>query len=177
MSRIIVLDSGPLGMLACAHPLPALQTWMLRHLRQGRRLALPEIADYEVRRELLRADLNSSLNTLNALQAAFDYLPITTPILRGAASLWALLRRQGMPTADRHALDGDVILAATVRMLQADGYDDVVATTNVTHIDRLVPAALWQDIVWRSVHQGLFMVLAINASSWPGARGRQSPLE
>ena len=127
MSRIVLLDSGPLGMLARAHPLPALQAWTRERLRGGSRLAIPEIADYEIRRELLLARLQSSLNVLNALQVELDYLPITTPILRQAALFWAEARRQGVPTADRHALDGDVILAATARALLDDGHDAIVA--------------------------------------------------
>ena len=87
MSRIILLDSGPLGMLARSRPIPALKAWIRDRLTERNRLSVPEIADYEVRRELLLARLRPSLNVLNALQAELDYLPITTPIMREAASL------------------------------------------------------------------------------------------
>ena len=147
MSRFILLDSGPLGMMARARPLAELQAWARGRIRSGARLAIPEIADYEVRRELLLAGLGPSLNVLNALQADLDYLPITTPILRAAAELWAEARRRGVPTADRHALDGDVILAGTARALIEDGHDAIVATTNVGHLSRFVPAQRWQDIL------------------------------
>lgn len=147
MSRIILLDSGPLGMLARSHPAPALKTWVRDRLRRESRLGIPEIADYEVRRELLFARLQTSLNALNALQATLDYMQISTPILREAASLWATARQQGIPTADRHALDGDVILAAMARLLIAEGHDVVIATTNVGHLSRFAPAQQWQDIV------------------------------
>lgn len=146
MSRIILLDSGPLGMLARSRPIPAIKAWIRAHLGGGSRLSIPEIADYEVRRELLLAGLHTSLNILNALQAQLDYLPITTPMLREAASLWAEARRQGAPTADRHALDGDVILAAGARLLIEEGHDVVVATTNVGHLSRFAPAQQWTDI-------------------------------
>lgn len=147
MSRIILLDSGPLGMLARSQPTPALKSWLRAILQGENRLAIPEIADYEVRRELLRARLQSSLNALNALQAELDYVHITTPIMREAASLWAEARQRGIATADRHALDGDVILAATARLLIEEGHDVVVATTNVGHLSRFIPAQQWQDIV------------------------------
>ncbi|HZS88504.1 MAG TPA: hypothetical protein VFE42_13595 [Chloroflexota bacterium] len=127
--------------------MPAIRSWVHDCLQRGSRLAIPEIADYEVRRELLHARLATSLNALNALQAALDYLPISTPIMREAASLWSDVRRQGIPTADRHALDGDVILAASARLLIGEGHDVVVATTNVGHLARLVPAQLWHDII------------------------------
>jgi len=90
--------------------------------------------------------LPTSLNALNALQATLDYVQVTTPVLREAASLWAEARRQGVPTADRQALDGDVILAASARLLIEEGHDVVVATTNVGHLSRFVPAQLWHDI-------------------------------
>ena len=134
-------------MLARSRPTPDMKAWARDRLQSGSRLAIPEIADYEVRRELLLAGLQSSLNALNALQTALDYLPLTTPIMREAASLWADVRRQGSPTADRQALDGDVILAAAARLLIRDGHNAVVATTNVGHLARLVPAQLWQDTV------------------------------
>lgn len=133
-------------MLARSRPTPASKAWVRDRLRGGSRLAIPEIADYEVRRELLLADLRSSLDALNTLQAELDYLPLTTPIMREAASLWADMQRQGSPTADRQALDGDVILAAATRLLIGEGHEAVVATTNVGHLARLVPAQLWHDI-------------------------------
>jgi hypothetical protein len=105
------------------------------------------MADYEVRRELLLARLHASLNVLNALQSELDYLPITTPIPRQAAMFWAEARQQGVPTADRHALDADVIVAATARLLRDDDHDVIVASTNVGHLSRFVPAERWQDIV------------------------------
>ena len=60
MSRLILLDSGPLGMVtnpkATGIPLDC-QLWLKSLLRRGERVAIPEISDYEVRRELLRAGL------------------------------------------------------------------------------------------------------------------------
>jgi hypothetical protein len=49
MSRIIILDSGPLGM--AVHPTAKgvaqqCQTWLNKLLQQGERIAIPEIADY-----------------------------------------------------------------------------------------------------------------------------------
>src|SRR5919108_2479103 len=73
-------------------------------------------------------------------------LQITTPVMREAASLWAEARQQGVATADRRALHGDVILAAIARLLITDGHDVVVATTNIGHLARFVPAQLWHTI-------------------------------
>ena len=39
---------------------------------------IPEIADFEVRRELLRADKFKGIERLNDLQKYLDYVPLTT---------------------------------------------------------------------------------------------------
>ena len=75
------------------------------------------------------------------------YLPLTTPVMRDAARLWADARNAGRPTAHPHALDGDVILAAQARSAQAAyGRETVVVTANVTHLARYTDARLWSDI-------------------------------
>jgi predicted nucleic acid-binding protein len=105
---------------------------------------VPEIADYEVRRELLRANRVRGLARLDALTRLLEYLPLTTAAMRQAAVFWAQARQRGRPTADDKALDGDVILAAQALTLGAA--DVVIATTNVGHLSRFAPAALWPDI-------------------------------
>ena len=81
---------------------------------------------------------------LDALADLLEYLPLTTAAMRQAAVLWAQARQQGRPTADDKALDGEVILAAQAITLGAT--DVVIATTNVGHLSRFAPAALWSDI-------------------------------
>ena len=84
------------------------------------------------------------LARLDALVGLLEYLPLTTVAMRQAALFWAQARQQGQPTADDKALDGDVILAAQAITLGIA--DTVIATTNVGHLSRFVPAALWPDI-------------------------------
>ena len=110
----------------------------------GSRVIVPEIADYEVRRELLRANKVRGLERLDALAGLLEYLPLSTAAMRQAAIFWAQARQQGRPTADDKALDGDVILAAQAMTLGAA--DIVIATTNVSHLSRFAPTALWPDI-------------------------------
>lgn len=59
MSRqYIILDSGPLGMVAnprASGTTLNCQLWLENQLQQGSVILIPEIADYEVRRELIRA--------------------------------------------------------------------------------------------------------------------------
>jgi predicted nucleic acid-binding protein len=95
--------------------------------------------------KLLRAGKTRGIERLDALLETFEYLPLSTAVMREAASLWADVRRRGQPTADAKALDADVILAAQARKMAAA--EVVIATTNVRHLSRLVDAKLWQDVV------------------------------
>jgi hypothetical protein len=97
-----------------------------------------------VRRELLRANKARGLARLDALAGLLEYLPLTTAAMRQTAVFWAQARQHGRPTADDKALDGDVILAAQAMTLGVA--DVVIATTNVGHLSRFAPAALWPDI-------------------------------
>jgi predicted nucleic acid-binding protein len=105
---------------------------------------IPEIADYEVRRELLRAKKINGLARLDDLAKLLEYLPITTTAIRQAAQFWAQARQQGQPTAGDKTIDGDVILAAQAATMGVSNI--VIATTNVGHLSRFVAAELWQDI-------------------------------
>jgi predicted nucleic acid-binding protein len=113
---------------------------------RGVRILVPEIADYEVRRELLRARKARGIARLNLLKEALGYLPLSTPVMPGAAQFWAEARNQGKPTADDTSLDGDMILAAQAASLEADRGEVVVATTNPRHLELFVTARHWADI-------------------------------
>jgi predicted nucleic acid-binding protein len=146
-----VLDTGPLGLLAHSWAMPQVREcnrWLRAHASGGTRVVIPEIADYEVRRELLRVGGARKLLRLESLStiAGVEYDPITTQAMRLAAELWAQSRRAGQPTADPKELDADVILAAQARLVGGSA-DVVVATTNVGHIGRFIPAAAWREIV------------------------------
>lgn len=148
MSRVIVLDTGPLGLVtnpklsaesvACAQ-------WLQAHITLGNRVLIPEIADYEVRRELLRANKMKGVVRLDDLAKILEYLPITTTAMRQAAQLWAQARQQGQPTAGDKTIDGDMILIAQAMSLAIS--DVVIATTNVGHLSRFIAAELWQNII------------------------------
>lgn len=149
MSRLILLDSGPLGMVtnpkAKGVPL-ACQLWLKALLKRGERIAIPEIADYEVRRELLRAGLSKSVRRLDQLKQTLEYLPLQTDTMLLAAKFWAEARRAGKPTADPKALDGDVILCAQAHLLRDEKTETIVATTNVAHLSRFTAASDWKTI-------------------------------
>ena len=150
----IVLDGKPLSLLTMrsghrqGDPCKA---WFLALESPGPRFYVPEIADYELRRELIRAGHAPSIARLDAFHAAEPdrYRPLTTADVREAAHLWAQARNASRGGAPKEALDGDVLIAAqTLRLLPADfGLSGmVVATSNVTHLAHLVPSALWSDI-------------------------------
>ena len=107
---------------------------------------VPEIADYEVRRELLRAQKRACIARLDRLKTRIGYTPITTEVMLLAAELWAEARRQGRPTTDDRALDGDVILAAQAVVRGRGGDEVVIATTNVGHLGRFADARNWEEI-------------------------------
>lgn len=146
MSAAVVLDATPLGTLCHPRnppPVMACRQWIDDLLAKGRRVFVPEIADYEVRRELIRRNSRIALGNLDQLAARLEYVPLTTTAMRLAADLWARARGAGQPTAPDPAIDADVILAA-----QALGLNIalIVATGNPNHLIRFVPAELWMNI-------------------------------
>lgn len=124
------------------------RAWLAGHLGRGVRVLVPEIADYEVRRELIRLRKGSAVARLDAFNAALPdrYLALTTTSMRRAADLWANIRQRGLPTADPKELDGDVIVAAQAMSSNYRIDDIVVATTNPVHLSRFVSAELWSAI-------------------------------
>src|SRR4051794_13882300 len=87
------------------------EVWLAALETAGVEILIPEIADYEIRRELVRAGATAGLRRLDELQLRFDYLEINTTAMRQAADFWALLRNLGVPTAGPQDLDADAILA------------------------------------------------------------------
>lgn len=148
VERAIVLDTGPIGLITnpklSSYGI-ACNQWLQAHLNAGNRVIIPEIADYEVRRELLRANKQKGLARLDSLCRRLEYLPLTTAAMRQAASLWAQARQQGQPTAGDKTIDGDMILIAQAQTLAVSSV--VIATTNVGHLSRFIAAEQWQNIV------------------------------
>ncbi len=138
----LVLDTGPLGMIA--HPRRRLDigTWFDAVANSSRLIYLPEIADYEVRRNFLLEDLSRALERLDGLKNQIIYLPLSTTVIKDAAGLWAEARKRGRPTGDPRELDGDVILAA--QTLSVGG---IVVTDNIGHLAQFVESTTWQDLV------------------------------
>ncbi len=146
MTDMVLLDAGPLGKIAHPNATPDVRDWLQNLLVQGVHIIIPEIADYEVRRELLRAGKTASVARLDELKSTLEYLPLTTEMMLRAAAFWAQARQQGQATADPKALDGDVILAAQATIAGSAAASYVVATTNLDHLAQFTNAQLWDQI-------------------------------
>lgn len=152
---IFVLDQTPLSFLANntrrSAPIWRFSRGIFRLVSEGHIIAIPEIAYYECRRELVRANKSSSVQRLDELcslfQARFTYVPISTEIIIEATKLWAWARQTGQQTAHDESLDADVILAATAITISSQyGLETYVVTRNIGHIERYTPAIDWSSI-------------------------------
>lgn len=152
MKRVVLLDTGPLGLAAQQRGKPhadRCRNWLAALVLSGAEIVIPEIADYEERRELLRHRATAGIRRLNGLRKQYTYRPITTKAMRQAARFWSYVRRVGKPTAADHALDGDAILAGQAAAEQRRPNDQVIiATTNVRHLTRFpgIDAREWWTI-------------------------------
>ena len=126
-----------------AHPKEnkAAAEWYRSMLESGFEVLIPEIADYEVRRNLILEGLTDGIGRLDQLRELLTFLPIDTATMLKAASFWADARRQHRPTAHKHALDGDAILAAQATLAGA-----IVATDNVGHLSLFVQVQRWSEL-------------------------------
>ena len=147
VAPVIVLASGPLGLMTNPNPAPqniACAGWLKSLLSAGARVVIPEIVDYEIRRELLRANKQRGLRSLDMLCRKLDFCSLNAQSMRLAAQLWADARQMGQPTANDDTIDIDVILAAQALCL---GVDFVIATTNVKHLQQFAASELWTMIL------------------------------
>lgn len=150
MTRIILLDCGPLG--GIVHPNSGgtnglMKAWYNQLVAASVSVRVPEIADYELRRKLIQEDFAPSIALLNQLlRNTGGVIPITSKVMKKAAEYWAHCRKTGIAMCDDKALDGDVILCAQAFVFAGPARTVEIATTNTKHIDRLATAKLWSDI-------------------------------
>jgi predicted nucleic acid-binding protein len=147
MPKIVLLDSTPLGLLTARRGKTTTQEclrWLSKLRSEDVRIILPEITDYELRRELVRLRKTQAVARLDMLATTIEYLPLTTSAMRRAADLWATARQRGRPTAADDTIDGDMILCA--QALELGEPDYVIATTNVGHLGLFCRAETWTNI-------------------------------
>jgi len=141
VTSAVVLDTGILGMVVHPRRGAAFNAWWEGILASEAAVFIPEIADYELRRELLLNGFVESIRHLDELETTLEYLPLTTETMRRAAELWAYARRKGRPFADPKMLDADVILAAQAQQVNA-----IVVTDNVGHLGLFVESKPWEEV-------------------------------
>jgi hypothetical protein len=151
VARIVVLDSWPLG-LASGRPgrveRDRCRAWVDKLRWAGVLVFAPEIADFEVRRELLRVGTTAGIRRLDLLERDLYFAPINTPAMRLAASFWAQVRRAGLPTASDLSLDADCIVAGQAAAVCGLGDVMTIATRNPSHLTRFpgIDAREWENI-------------------------------
>jgi hypothetical protein len=140
VARIIVLDSGPIGLAAMSPnnnaAAAACQAWLSTIDANGAEVVIPAVADFEVRRELVRLGLGPSIIRLDGLKARYDYVTPGEEAWEKAADLWALVRRVGLPTAGPKDLDADAIIAGQTLTVGQPGDIVTLATSNLNHMSR-----------------------------------------
>jgi predicted nucleic acid-binding protein len=149
VARFILLDSGPLGLMVRAPNKPQVVrciAWLNDIATTGATIVIPEIAHYEVRRELLRIRAVGSQRRLDfALDPSrgFIHLPLTTDAIIKAAEFWAFIRQAGVPTASP-----DALLAGQAAIAGQPGDTVTIATTNLAHLNRFpgIDAQTWDQI-------------------------------
>lgn len=138
----LMLDTGVLGAICHPRKHADVKLWFRGILRvRGHDVFLPEVADFELRRELFRLGATASLRELDDLPSEVLYVPIDTAMMRDAAALWASMWKTGKPLGTADALAADVILAA-----QARAVDALMVTDNPSHLGRMVAVAAWKDL-------------------------------
>ncbi len=146
MSAIVVLDARPLSQIAHPRKYKPISDWLKDVAASGRRVVIPEIVDYEVRRGLLRIPARRQIHELDAIKKRLYYFPLSTELMMSAAQVWADARRMGKPFTSDDRLDGDAILIA-----QAQAWGDprrvTVITENLKHLAPFVNAIRWQDFL------------------------------
>ncbi len=143
----VLLDTGVLGLVT--HPRTEggreCARWMRDLISADVEFIVPEVCDYELRREYVRINSTNGLKKLDELGNVLRFEKVDSDIWKAAAALWAECRNKGKPLAPDNALDGDVILVALTQKVQ-DGNATVVATTNVKHLEDHVDARPWDEI-------------------------------
>ena len=151
MIFFVLLDAGVVGLLCSSPMLPdvaACKAWFAMLRMAGTIVVIPDVTQYEVRRELIRVGATAKLVRLDNLLIAARSADVTPDAWLKAAEFWAIVRKAGKPTADPHSLDGDAILAGVAATIGMPGDRVTIATTNVGHLARFpgIDARSWEMI-------------------------------
>jgi predicted nucleic acid-binding protein len=142
MSSTVVLDARPLSQICHPRNWQGISDWFVEVIASGRRVVIPEITDYEVRRLLLKRGASAQVRQLDELGDEFYYSPLNTELMREASQIWAEAENSGHRLGHPKTLNADAILVAQT---QAMGEDVTVITKNVRHLAPFVEAVWWTD--------------------------------
>ena len=152
MSSTLVLDATPLGQLAYPAENPGVTDWLRNILASGRRVVVPEVSDYEVRRGLTHQrekrprdrKLMRRVERLDELGEDLYYAPINTEQMQRSAQVWGEAKARGITFGPPKALGADAILIS-----QAQSFGDrrsvTVITVNPGHLSPFVKVYSWED--------------------------------
>lgn len=124
--------------------------WYLALLDRGHDIFIPDVVYHEAERGyLITRRKHPHTKKLQALKALVSTggarrLSITSRAIDHASILWAYLRLNGIKVSE-NSFDADVMIAAQIRQHRVRDHQ-VIATTNVRHLERMVNASSWQDI-------------------------------
>ena len=147
------MDSNILGLLTNPRLSPevlACLKWEATLKAAGNTIAVPSLIVYEVKRELKRAGKIIGLWRLEEYLGTVLYLPATDDVLEVASDFWSDLRKSGLATAPKEAVDFDTILAAHANVLTATGDRAIVVSTNIKHLSRMTETYDWRDPIWKT---------------------------
>ena len=140
MNSTVVLDARPLLQICHPRKWEDISDWSAQVVASGRRVVVPEITDYEVRRLLLKREATRQIEELERYVDELYYAPLTTALMREAAQIWAEAENSGHRFGHPKTLNADAILVAQT---QAMGEDVTVITRNVRHLAPFVEAVWW----------------------------------
>ncbi|WP_435008802.1 type II toxin-antitoxin system VapC family toxin [Tundrisphaera lichenicola] len=151
MARIVILDTGVVGLLCCqpkTKDFAECYDWMYGMVALGTSVMVPDVVDYEIRRELIRLSAMAKLRRLGILKASINPAEVTPAAWAKAADFWAIVRRKGIPTAGAEALDCDSLLAGFAATIGKRRDKVTIATTNAKHLNRFpgIDARNWREI-------------------------------
>ena len=144
MSLKIMIDTSVLGRICHPTEHSDVQEWFRSLLEQGSHVSevlVSVLADYELRRHLLKMGAVESLRRLDDLAQCLRYVPVTAEAGRRAAELRQAMATQGMPGVS----DAGLLMAAQAMI------ENAVLITNDRTTARIpgVQARDWTDVASR----------------------------
>ena len=134
----LLLDTNLVSEICHTRRRLPVQTWYPRMAARCD-LGFSVVADYELRRELVRSRSLQSLARLDALAQEIPRVPLTDAMWRRAADVWAdQVARGALPGP---GISGDTLIAAQALETRA-----IVVTKNLKHFEGIVFAMDWTDL-------------------------------